>query len=165
MCATSPPHTHTFLLTLHPPYLPGAASPLSAAINPMTRTIAHFTGPAFRPYCGRCDRSFRHSTAQAQHIQASSLHNLCAVCSYDGLSWQDLLEHYDRTKHMQVCWGCNDGEGDVWTPGSRGYRHHRETYNVCPHCDQHFDNENNLFHVSSCPCPPRRLDSGEFQKH
>lgn len=130
----------------------------------MSRTIAHFFGPAFRTYCRRCDREFRYYTAKAQHIQASSMHNLCEVCQYDGPSWQDLLDHYAETEHMQVCWGCNDGEGDAWTPDSKAYRHHLEDYNVCRLCHRHFDNEDNLLHVSSCSCFPRRLDAGGFRR-
>lgn len=95
-------------------------------------------------YCHRCDRRFENGSSKRQHLENSSSHNQCEICSYDGPEWTSLLEHYDRTGHRVVCWGCDEGHGVSWIPNSKAYRLHLTRCNVCQECHQHFETRNDL---------------------
>ena len=100
-----------------------------------------------RPYCRRCDRTFKNDSSKRQHLENSRRHNQCDICSYDGPEWDSLLEHYNQTGHQVVCWGCDDGEGLPWDPNSHAYLRHLERHNVCEECHGHFETQNNLNQV------------------
>ncbi|KAF2825689.1 hypothetical protein CC86DRAFT_370617 [Ophiobolus disseminans] len=95
--------------------------------------------------CYRCDRSFRTYNALYQHQRDSRNHNECPECDFDGISWDDLLEHCRDEGCQIVCEGCNDGGGSHWDNDGVNYQDHIETENVCTECDQHFGSLSNLY--------------------
>ena len=83
-----------------------------------------------------------------QHYDDSRSHYRCTKCSFDGTSWDDLLDHYRDTGHKIVCQGCDDGDGMTWEPNSQEYLDHLEDENVCEQCERHFASLSNLQQVS-----------------
>lgn len=82
------------------------------------------------------------------HLQKSDAHNPCPVCRFDGVSWDDLIDHYRSTEHRILCDGCDNGEGLIWDPRSRAYQDHLIEENVCKDCDRHFESASSLQNVS-----------------
>lgn len=79
----------------------------------------------------------------------SSAHNKCCHCSFDGIEWDDLVEHARTTSHGVHCQGCFDGEGQIWWGWTQEYIDHLVIENVCEACETHYQNATDLENVST----------------
>jgi hypothetical protein len=87
----------------------------------------------------RCERRFRNKGALEEHLAHSNSHHRCNACSYDGTTWQALVDHSKATGHSSFCQGCNNGSGKLWQPNSQDYHDHFEEENGCSICLKHFE--------------------------
>lgn len=110
-----------------------------AAATATTTFLGHFE-------CKRCDRAFSSRSAREQHLEASAQHFICLAneqggrrCSFDGVTVEELLDHYLAAHNLHSCRGCLQVFVDFHV-----YMDHLEREFACPECHRHHESENNV---------------------
>lgn len=93
-------------------------------------SLIYFNVQPIMAYCARCDRSFPHDRALAQHRHNSKSHIICYSCDRDFDTVEARNQHYrDSSKH-HYCFKCEEDFDD----GQELRDHQQRVHNGCPRC-------------------------------